>query len=410
MFSARFAAADHQPSPLWQALQAARARGAEVLDLTLSNPTAAGIPYPANLPSLLDRPEVLRYRPDPRGLPAARAAVAAYLNGLEASPGIRREARAEDILLTASTSEAYAYLFKLLCDPGDEVLIPTPTNPLFDALAELEHVDLVRYPLRRRPSDPGSAVSWRPDFATLRNLVSTRTKALILVSPNNPTGHVAAREESDFCRELAREHDLALIVDEVFREYLFSGGPYHAPGAGGGDEGPLVFTLNGLSKLAGLPQLKLGWIHAEGPRDRVAAALEHLEWIADAYLSVNSPVQEACRDILALAGSLRGPIRARLEANLSHARGPAGGNPTVTPLLPEGGWSLVLEIASRAGEEAFALSLLRERGVHVHPGDLFGFPAAAGRIHLVVSLLVPEAEFRAGYARILAHAEAHAGG
>lgn len=412
MFSARFAPAQ-EASPLWEALQARKAAGREILDLTLSNPTAAGIPYPESLPALLASPSILAYRPDPRGLPSARAAVAAYLAALEASPGVPREVRPEDLLLTASTSEAYAFLFKLLCDPGDEVLIPSPTYPLFDALAELEHVALVRYPLRRRPSLPGTAACWGPDSAVLRNLVSTRTKALILVSPNNPTGHVAGREEIAVCLELAREHGLALIVDEVFCEYLHAGAGYLAPGWSGGADGPLVFTLNGLSKLAGLPQLKLGWIHAGGPRDRVAAALERLEWIADAYLSVNTPVQEACPDLLALAGAIRGPIRARLEANLAHVRGggsAAEGNRYVTPLLPEGGWSLVLEVASRADEEAFALSLLRERGVHVHPGRLFGFPEAAGRFHLVASLLVPEAEFRAGYAGLTDHAEAHVGG
>lgn len=403
MFSARFSPAQ-ESSPLWEALRARRAAGAEVLDLTLSNPTAVGLPCPESLPALLARPSILRYRPDPRGLPEARAAVAAYLNALESASPRLRPVHADRILLTASTSEAYAFLFKLLCDPGDEVLIPSPTYPLFDALAELEHVSLVRYPLRRLPFSPGEAATWRADLGMLPNLVSTRTKAIILVTPNNPTGHLASPGEIAACLDLCREHDLALIVDEVFREFIFSGGPF----AEAESDGPLLFTLNGLSKLAGLPQLKLGWIRVGGSPDRAAAALERLEWIADAYLSVNAPVQEACADILALAPVLRAPIRARLEANLAHARGLR--NPHVTPNLPEGGWSAVFEISSSADEEEFALSLLREQGVHAHPGRLFGFPEAAGRLRLVTGLLAPEREFREGCARLLVHAESHAGG
>lgn len=411
MFSRRFSRPP-EPSPLWEARAARAAAGAPVLDLTLANPTAAGIPYPADLPALLGRDAVLRYDPSPRGLRPAREAVAAYLGG--ADP--------EDIVLTASTSEAYGFLFKLLCDPGDEVLIPTPTYPLFDALAELEHVSLVRYPLRRAaPAASGGSpdaggTRWRADFGFLRSLVSTRTRALILVSPNNPTGHVADAGEIAGYLELAREHDLALIVDEVFADYVLSGGPI-SPVA---SDGPLVFALNGLSKLAGLPQLKLGWIHVRGERERARAALAHLEWIADAYLSVNTPVQQACADLLARAPSLRAPILARLRANLAAALslaaddGAAGPASRLRCLPPEAGWSLVLAVAlpARAGasraafpdEEAFAVGLL-ERGVYVHPGHLFGFEEAAGRLHLVASLLTPEAEFREGLRRIAAYVE-----
>ncbi len=424
MFSRRFSRPTEH-SPLWAARAAREASGAPVLDLTRTNPTAAGIAYPADLPSLLARDSVLRYDPSPRGSRSAREAVAAYLGG--ADP--------DHILLTASTSEAYGFLFKLLCDPGDEVLIPTPTYPLFDALAELDHVSLVRYPLRYgdrrdegrgrqdegrglRGDGAGAGSGWRADSAFLRRIVSTRTRALILVTPNNPTGHAADPAEIAVYLELAREHGLALIVDEVFSEYLLAGGRTRPVVS----DGPLVFTLNGLSKLAGLPQLKLGWIHAQGDPAAVRAALEHLEWIADAYLSVNTPVQEACADLLARAPALRAPILTRLRANLSTARrllpegsaSPGGAPARLRALVPEAGWSLVLAAdlppspGSARGdapdEDAFALGLL-ERGVYVHPGHLFGFEEEEGRLHLVVSLLGPEAEFAEGLRRIAAYVE-----
>lgn len=419
-FSRRFA---HTPesNPLWEALQSRLARGGTVFDLTRSNPTAAGIPYPSGLPSLLARPEVLRYQPMPKGLPEARRAVADYLAPRVVDP--------EDLLLTSSTSEAYAFLFKLLCDPGDEVLIPTPTYPLFDALAELDHVELIRYPLRRLPGPDGAALQWRADFPFLENLVSTRTRALILVNPNNPTGHIAGPAEIAGYLRLAREHDLAIIVDEVFSQYLFEGAvcpPILS-------DGPLVFTLNGLSKLAGLPQLKLGWIHVSGEASRVRAALSHLEWIADAYLSVNTPVQAACGDLLAQAPAIRRAITGRLEANLESAlRITAGSFSRVRAMKPEAGWSLVIEINRQAGARSpsqpeagrvgpgfgkgrplddgeFALGLVQRAGVYLHPGHLFGFEEVPDRIHLVASLLTPEAEFQDGLRELIRYAEAQDG-
>ena len=401
MFSARF---NHTPesNPLWDALQSRKAMGKPVLDLTRSNPTAADIPYPASLPALLSRPDMLRYEPTPKGLPEARRAIAAYLAPRKVDP--------EDLLLTSSTSEAYAFLFKLLCDPGDEVLIPTPTYPLFDALAELDHVELVRYPLRQMPGAAGAPSRWRADFPILRNLVSTRTKALILVSPNNPTGHIADAVEIAGYLQLAADHDLALIVDEVFSGYLFGGAACPPVPC----QGPLVFTLNGLSKLAGLPQLKLGWIHVAGKASEVRTALSHLEWIADAYLSVNTPVQAACADLLALAPAIRRAITARLEGNLRTAAQMTGAStPSVRALMPEAGWSVVLEIAThpKSGgrvldDDEFALGLIEQAGVYLHPGNLFGFEQEDGRIHLVASLLTPEAEFQAGLRSLIAHTEA----
>jgi aspartate/methionine/tyrosine aminotransferase len=412
MFSARFADESQVPNPLWTARRAREEAGLPILDLTRTNPTDAGLPVPSGLPALLARPDILRYRPHPKGLPAARQAVAAYLSASVAMPGRTRPVEPEDLVLTASTSEAYGFLLKLLCDPGDEALIPSPSYPLFDALASLERVDLVPYSLRHEPATE----RWAPDFAALRNLVSTRTKALILVSPNNPTGHIASPGELRGYLDLARDYGLALILDEVFSEFLLPPAPGRraAPAQGpppfhpSESDGPLVFTLNGLSKLAGLPQLKLGWIHVGGAPAAARRALDHLEWIADAYLSVNTPVQEACGDLLAQAPALRAPIQIRLAANLAVATTLlASGGPgelALRMLRPEAGWSLVLQVPGVGtgpdADEAFAIALLGSRGVHVHPGQLYGFED--GDVHLILSLLTPEADFREGLARLLA--------
>lgn len=398
MFSRRFASGSPESSPLWAERSRRLAAGETLLDLTRSNPTDAGFAYPSDLPALLSRPEVLAYHPDPKGLLSARQAVAAYLQGLRGGTAVD----SGDLLLTASTSEAYSFLFKLLCDPGDEVLIPVPTYPLFDSLAALEHVSLVRYPLRPRAAAPEAPSHWSPDFARLSRIISTRTKALILVSPNNPTGHMADADEAAAYVRLARDYGLALIVDEVFSEYLFAGSRHHPVLS----DGPLVFTLNGLSKLAGLPQLKLGWIHVAGEPSRVREALDHLEWIADAFLSVNTPVQAACADLLARAPALRAPIRARLDANLAASLSFA--SPRLHPLRPEAGWSMVLGVAPAGpgrDDEEFTLGLLRRHGVLLHPGHLFGFEEDSESLHVIASLLAPEAEFREGLQRLSAYAE-----
>jgi aspartate/methionine/tyrosine aminotransferase len=384
MFSERFADSAGGPNPLWEARLAAEAAGKRILDLTGSNPTSSGIPYPSGIPALFDRPSVLAYRPDPKGVPEAREAVSAYYASRDRAidPG--------DLILTASTSEAYAFLFKLLCDPGDEVLIPSPTYPLFDALAELEHVHLVRYPLR-------FADRWKADFRFLETILSTRTKALILVHPNNPTGHLADDEEIRAYLRLAADHGLALIVDEVFRDYILGDRRFESIES----NGPLVFTLNGFSKTLGLPQMKLGWIHVGGARPAVQAALGHLEWIADAFLSVNTPVQTAAADLLKLAPAIQSGILERLRDNLRAAQDMLAGQRALRMLEPDAGWSLILEAEPLRDDETFALELIEKDGIYVHPGHLFGFEEGC---RIVVSLLGPEAEFREGLARILARA------
>ncbi|MDB5102412.1 MAG: aminotransferase [Fibrobacteres bacterium] len=388
MFSDKFAREPERINPQWEARLALEASGVRVLDLAGSNPTTVGIPYPEGIPSLLARPDILRYHPHPKGSPVARQEIADYY----ASRG--RVVDPEDLVLTASTSEAYSHLFKLLCDPGDEILIPSPTYPLFDALAELENVELVRYPLRLTDR-------WRADFGFLRSMVSTRSKALILVNPNNPTGHLADGAEIRAYLEFATEHGLALIVDEVFCDYLL-GDRAFLPIV---SDGPLVFTLNGFSKTLGLPQVKLGWIHAGGGRSEAAAALGHLEWIADAYLSVNTPVQAAAGDLLRHRQAIQSAIQARLERNLQSAEEATGGSgPATGPvkaLRPDAGWSLVLDVDVPQDDEAFALGLMQRRHVNVHPGHLFGFETGC---RIVVSLLGNEAEFREGLQLIEAHA------
>ncbi|MDB5049621.1 MAG: aminotransferase [Fibrobacteres bacterium] len=390
MFSDRFESGPAEPNPQWEAKLSREASGGEVIDLTGSNPTVAGIPYPQGIPALFDRPSIMRYRPAPQGSPETRAAISAYY----ATRG--RLVRPEDLILTASTSEAYSFLFKLLCNPGDEVLIPSPTYPLFDALAELEHVKLVRYPLRL-------TARWKADFGFLRSLVSTRSKALILVNPNNPTGHLTDAEEIRAYLELADEYGLALIVDEVFRDYLLGERPFLAVES----SGPLVFTLNGLSKMLGLPQMKLGWIHVAGADSAVRAALDHLEWIADAFLSVNTPVQEAAGDLLKLDHSIQTAILARLRANLATAGKLAAGSVHVRLLHPEAGWYLVLDLLVPLDDETFAQDMVEAHNVYAYPGHLFGFEEGC---RLVVSLLGPEAEFREGLRRIVARAKEAADG
>ncbi len=345
---------------------ALRARSAPFIDLTLSNPGAARLPTG---PALL--PPAPIYEPHPRGLPTAREAVAA-LHGV----------RAERVLLTASTSEAYSWLFKLLCDAGDEVLVPEPSYPLFDYLTALESVRAVPYALRWDGE-------WRLNPSALR--FSQRTRAVLAVSPGNPTGAYLKEDERKGLARLCAEHGCALIVDEVFADYPTGPDPRRARTAAAYDD-VLSFALSGLSKVAGLPQLKLGWIAAGGPG--ADQALDRLELIADTYLSVSTPVQLAAPSLLADRHAFQRAVNQRLARNraaLSAARPP--GAPWDI-LRAEGGWSEVLSIPRSRSEEEWALSLL-EAGVLVHPGYFFDFPSGA---HLVLSMIVPEEEFGRGAA------------
>jgi aspartate/methionine/tyrosine aminotransferase len=379
---------DMTPTRLAAALERRRAAGLPVLDLTESNPTRCGlVPDAAFVLGLFARSANLRYDPVAMGLPEARAAVSAYYG----AKGVGLAA--DRVCLTASTSEAYAFLFRLLADPGDEVLVPRPSYPLLEFLAGLNDVRLVPYPLVY--GDRG----WRIGLKNLRDAVGPRTRAVVAVSPNNPTGSFLRRNERDALVELCAAHGLALVADEVFADYAFEpeGDP---PPTLAGTDGALTFVLSGISKVLALPQLKLAWIAASGPDDLLRDALGRLEVIADTYLSVATPIQRALPALLARRAEIQGRILARLQANRRTLEDLSPGGP-VEVLPVEGGWYAVLRLRGLRDEEAWAVTLLERDGVHVHPGYLFDF-AEPG--HIVMSLLPGEEVFAEGISRLLARA------
>ena len=388
MFSSR-TAWDRSANRLAALLEGRRDSGESLLDLTETNPTRVGIIYPeAEILGALADPAAITYEPDPRGLPAAREAIARTLEerGVRVDPG--------DILLTASTSEAYAWIFKLLADPGDEVMVPHPSYPLFDYLSWLDSVRPVPYPL-----SPDR--SWSLDLEALAARTGPAARAVAVVSPNNPTGTYLKRGELRGLASFCLEKGLALIGDEVFAEYPAGPDPERAASVLQA-EGILTFTLGGLSKLAGLPQLKLGWIGLGGPEDLRREARERLELIGDTYLSVNTPVQRAAPALLELSRGIRGRIQARVEANRRFLLESMGHGSSCSALPGEGGWSAVLRVPAVMSEEEWVLSLLERDGVLVHPGYFFDFPSPA---YLVLSLLPREGEFREGLGKILARLE-----
>jgi alanine-synthesizing transaminase len=356
---------DLRPNEFSGLLAEKRGSGARIIDLTESNPTRAGIVYPTGFLSALAGDEAARYEPEPFGLPAARQTIARQFN----APFGR-------VVLAASTSEAYAWLFKLLCDPGDEVLIPRPSYPLFDYLAALESVAVNHYGLFY---DRG----WFIDFHTLRRAITPRTRAIVLVNPNNPTGHFLRRHELG---ELAA-FGLPIVSDEVFRDYLLDPAPDSVRTLQDLDE-TLVFTLNGLSKTVGLPQMKLAWMIANGPRALVEEALARLEIIADTYLSAGTPVQCALPALLELRAPVQRQISERTRANLEYLRGSG-----LRTLQVEAGWYAIV-----AREEELALRLLRDFDVLVQPGYFYDFEQSG---YLVLSLLTPPDDFRKGVGRII---------
>ena len=366
---------DLAPNRLALALARARQEERAILDLTESNPTRAGLPYArATILEALASADALLYEPSPFGLWSAREAVA---RELEVDPA--------RVVLTASTSEAYGFLFKLLCDPGDEVLVPVPSYPLFEHLARLEAVRAVPY----RLAYDGR---WHVDVDSLRNAVSQRTRAIVTVSPNNPTGSYLKHDELAALSSLG----LPIVSDEVFASYPLREEPTRATTALEA-QGTLVFSLGGLSKLAALPQMKLAWIVVGGDAPDVTDAMARLEVLADAYLSVGTPVQHALPHLLASRVSAESAIQSRTRANLellrSRVTGTAG-----TLLDVEGGWYATLRVPATRSEESWVLELLEEDGVHVHPGHFFDFEREA---YLVLSLLTPEGIFAEGVGRLV---------
>ncbi len=355
-----------------------------LLDLTESNPTRARLPVPEDLLRALAQPAASRYEPEPFGLWAAREAAVADL----ARRGYPLPA--QRVFLTASTSEAYAFLFKLLADPGDEILVPRPGYPLFEFLAGLESVVVGSYTLAYDGE-------WHVDVSALRAEVSPRTRAIVIVNPNNPTGAFLKHDERRVLEELCAERSLALVSDEVFADFAFAPDARRA-GSVARDGPALAFSLGGLSKSCALPQLKLAWTAVSGPQALVEEALARLEVIADSYLSLATPVQLAAPELLARRAELQAPILARTRANLAQLRARVSSSPA-TLLEPEGGWYGVLRVPATLGEEERVTRLLDRHDVLVHPGYFFDFPHEA---FLVLSLLPPEDDFAEGAARLLA--------
>jgi len=382
MFSSRLPAVLVQ-NAVSRTAEALRAGGTSLLDLTQTNPTEVGISYPPDVVSSLADPRGLHYAPDPLGLESARAAVAASYQ--RAGQAIS----ADRVALTASTSEAYALLFKLLADPGDHVLVPQPSYPLFELLTNLDGVAARPYQLEYQGA-------WSIDRASVLDAITPTTRAVLVVSPNNPTGSRLRASDREFLVELCASRDVALISDEVFADYPLAVRPDATSLVG--ETRALTFALGGLSKSAGLPQLKLGWIVMSGPPALVADARARLEMICDTYLSVATPVQLAAPTLLERAGAIRAAIAERLASNLRALRARVAETPEIALLEPEGGWSVVLRVPRSTPEEALVLRLLEEARVLVHPGYFFDF-AAEG--FLVLSLPPDSATFDEALRRLL---------
>lgn len=350
------------------------AGGGRIIDLTVSNPGSCGLlPDPEATLNAMRSAEAIRYVPDARGTPQAREAVAAMYGGA-VSP--------EDLLLTASTSEAYSMLFRVLCDPGDEVLIPQPGYPLFDMIGAFDSVVLKQYPLLR---DHG----WHIDFAALEAAITLRTRAIVIVHPNNPTGHYTdARERKELCR-IARERGLALIVDEVFLEYPVEGG---AGRSFAGEDEALMFVLSGLSKVCALPGMKVAWIAVCGPAELAREAKHRIELVADTFLSVAAPQQVALPTWLSQRGEVQAQIVERVKSNLAELDRQIAGT-VISRLQVEAGWCVVIRIPATMTDEEMAVRLVRESGVLAQPGSQYGFQR---RGWLVLSLLIPVNVFANG--------------
>jgi len=410
---------------LTQALEEVRASGAKILDLTVSNPTRVGLEYDLRaILAALASPCALDYDPQAKGLPEAREAVAEYYRG----DHWVRELNTDQIVLTTSTSEGYSFVFRLFCNAGDELLVPKPSYPLFEFLADLQDVKLVPYPLIY---DHG----WQMDFPSLEKAVTSRTRGVVVVHPNNPTGSYVRVGDRQQLNEFCREHGLSLVVDEVFLDYALgndhvgadplvrpversstaNAGSLHAPlnrrvpiqrlgwddnsvESFAGNHDVLTFTLSGLSKISALPQMKVAWIVSSGPAAEVAAAMARLEVIADTYLSMNAPTQWAVPTLLEQRKSIQRQLLERVENNLVELNRQLAAQKSCQRLIVEGGWYAVLRVPVTQSDEDLAIELVREKSVLVHPGHFYDFPSDG---YLVLSLIAPGGEFSEGIGRVL---------
>jgi aspartate/methionine/tyrosine aminotransferase len=365
------------------ALAVHRAAGKPLIDLTISNPTECGFQYDEEaILNALRNPMALKYEPNPRGLAVARDAVAQYYSARGAVVST------EDIFLTTSTSEAYSYVFRTLCNPDDEVLIPEPSYPLFEFLADIQDVRLVRYPL---VYDYG----WQIDFHALEQAITPRTRGAIVVHPNNPTGHFLKLEEMRKLNEICAAGEIAIIADEVFLDFAL-GDKSHATFAA--NSGALTFTMSGLSKTCGLPQMKAGWLVVSGPEPSKGQALARLEMIADTYLSMNAPIQWALPAFLDMRREFHMQLMGRIKENLAELDRQLAGQKACSRLEVEGGWNAVIRVPATRSDEELALELLATNRVYVHPGHFYDFPSEG---IVVLSLITPQNDFSAGVKQLL---------
>jgi alanine-synthesizing transaminase len=373
------------PNRFAQAQADLRSAGVKIIDLSISNPTRTDFHFDVDtVLGSLASPEVMDYDPQPKGLLKAREAVAHYYRDAHEGYGVEPES----VILTTSTSEAYSYIFRLLCNPGEELLVAKPSYPLFEFLGDLENVKLASYPLLY---DHG----WQIDFPSLYRAVNHHTRGVLVVHPNNPTGSYVKQNELANLNHFCKEYDLALIVDEVFLDYAHDGATRNTFAL---NSDVLTFTLSGLSKISGLPQMKVAWAITSGPEERKREALARLEVIADTYLSMNAPLQWATPALLAQRKGFQPLLLDRVRTNLQELDHQLSHQKTCERLDVEGGWYVVLRVPATQSDEELSLDLLRKVAVLVHPGHFYDFPRDG---YLVLSLITPTASFREGVSRIL---------
>ena len=376
------------PNRFTRALDAHRRAGREILDLTASNPTACGLDYPDQeiLAALID-PRALTYHPESKGLAEACQAVVDYYTGRTGFSECVTRVDPENVVLTSGTSEAYSNIFRLLCEPGDEILVPAPSYPLFEFLADLADIRLAPYPLLY---DHG----WQIDFASLREALTPRSRAVMVVHPNNPTGSFVKPREAAELAGICAVRKMAIVADEVFLDYGQKAEPAHTFAL---HDTALTFTLSGLSKISLLPQMKLAWTVVSGPEALVQTAVERLEIIADTYLSPGTPVQVALPKFLSIRHAMQSQLQRRISANLSVLDAALRESKLLTRLDREGGWYAILRVPVTGTDEALAVDLLERCSVLVHPGHFFNFLKDG---FLVLSLITPELEFEEGVKRL----------
>src|ERR1700678_2653210 len=368
---------------LSEALAKRRRSGQPILDLTASNPTTSGYQYHAGaMLRALSNPKALVYDPEPRGLVPARRAVADYY----ASHNVR--VSVDDIFLTTSTSEAYSFVFRALCNPGDEILIPEPSYPLFAFLAGIQDVKLLSYPLIYDHA-------WQMDLHSLERAITGRSRAAIVVHPNNPTGHFVKPDEIAKLNQICADCQLAIIADEVFLDFPLT---QAKPATFAANAAALTFTMSGISKICGLPQMKVAWLVVSGPEELKARAIERLEVIADTYLSMNAPMQYALSTFLDQRHEFQSQVMTRVRKNLSELDRLLGSQKACTRLQVEAGWYAVVRTPATQSDEDFALFLLETEGVYTHPGHFYDFSADG---FLILSLITPQEDFAKGIESLL---------